>query len=227
MATLYTRRLRILLLYGCLIIAGVGLRAEVNFSVAPVATDGETTREVARKIYEKTEQILTRNSAAAAGSEDVFTVKAYLSPGNRSESSGLVREITSISGEFTLVAMNKIDGAKYYSVTVPVKAALKSDSQDAMVALANSIRPTDAVYTRFVRVAREKVSQYYEEHCGEIINRARSLKASGLTIDAMVYLTGVPPSAPCYEDVISLLSDLRSTIDNPAENTSSSTDQDP
>lgn len=219
MATSYSCRLRIILLYGFLIISGLVLRAEVNFSVAPVATEGETTREVARKIYEKTEQILTRNSAAA-GSEDVFTVKAYISPGNRSESSGLVREITSISGEFTLVAMNKIDGAKYYSVTVPVKAALKSDSQDAMVALANSIRPTDAVYTRFVRVAREKVSQYYEEHCGEIINRARSLKASGLTIDAMVYLTGVPTSAPCYEEVISLLSDLRSTLDKPAENIS-------
>lgn len=197
--------------------AGFSVAAQVNFYVEPVSPEGDITEDAAKIIYRKTEQILTRNSAAAAGVADVFGVRAYLNVTGKNSSSGLVRDVTSISGEFTLVAENTIDGARYYSVTVPVKTALKSGGQTPIVALANAIRPTDAVYTRFVRLAREKAEEYYAEHCNEVIGRANTLAASGQTLVAMTYLTGVPAVAPCHEESVTLLDGLRKLLDKPSE----------
>lgn len=186
--------------------------AQVHFEVLPVVTEGDITPEAAKIIYRKTEQILTRNSAAAAGAADVFAVQAKLTVTGKNETSGLVRDITSISGDFMLEAINKVDGSKYYSVTVPVKGVAKSGTSP-IIALANAIKPTDAVYTRFVRLAREKVDEYYSEHCEEVIGRAKTLAESGQLVVAMVYLTGVPPTAPCHEEALELIAILRSNID--------------
>ena len=188
--------------------------AQVNFSVSPVRVEGGITEEAATVVYDKTVQILTRNSASASGAVDVFTVEPALSVTGQSQTSGLVRDISTVSGELVLVARNKVDGARYYSVTVPLKAASKSGNSDAVLALANSIKPTDAVFTRFVRVAREKVDEYYSDHCSEVLGRAQTLAASGQTALAMIYLTGVPASAPCHEESVEYIAALRGKIDD-------------
>lgn len=187
---------------------------QANFSVVPVEVDGDITEEAAKVIFRKTEQILTRNSAAAAGVADVFAVQAKLTVTGKSESSGLVRNISSLTGELTLIALNKIDAAKYYSVTVPLEAASKGGGESAAVlALANSIKPNDAVYTRFVRVAREKVEEYYADHCQEVLDRAKNLAHSGQYAFAMVYLTGMPSSAPCHGEALTIIDGLRAKLD--------------
>ncbi len=189
-------------------------QGQANFSVLPVSVEGDVTEEAAKVIFRKTEQILTRNSAGAAGKADVFAVQAKLTVTNEAHSSGLVREITSISGELQLVALNKVDNAKYYSVTVPVQAALKGNSDGgAILALANAIKPMDAVYTRFVRVAREKIEEYYSEHCSEVIGRATNLGLSGQYQAAMIYLTGMPASAPCHDEALELIASFKAKID--------------
>lgn len=201
---------------------------QANFSVTPVLVEGDITEEAAKVIFRKTEQILTRNSAGAAGAADIFEVQPKLTITNKAQSSGLVREITSVSGELQLVALNKVDNAKYYSVTVPLQAASKGGGESAAVlALANSIKPTDAVYTRFVRLAREKIEEYYSDHCSEIIGRATSLGLSGQYEVAMIYLTGMPASAPCHDEALELIAGLKLKIDQnkPAEGTAKDKDE--
>lgn len=201
-----------------IMVASVGVAlstsAQVNFSVSPVTVEEGLTESAARVVYDKTVQILTRNSAAAAGAADVFMVEPSLSVTGKAQTSGLVRDISTVSGELVLVARNKVDGARYYSVTVPLKAASKSGNSDAVLALANSIKPTDAVFTRFVRLAREKVEEYYSDHCSEVLGRAQTLAASGQTALAMIYLTGVPASAPCHEESVEYIAALRNKIDD-------------
>ena len=188
--------------------------AQANFSVIPVKVEGDVTEEAAKVVFRKTEQILTRNSAAAAGAADVFAVQAKLTVTEKMASSGLVRQINAVSGELQLVALNKVDNAKYYSVTVPLEGVSKGGGEAAAVlALANAIKPTDAVYTRFVRVAREKIEEYYSDHCSEIIGRAQNLGLSGQYAAALVYLTGMPASAPCHEEALELIAALRAKID--------------
>lgn len=188
--------------------------AQVNFSVIPVFVEGDITEDAAKIIYRKAEQFLTRNSAGAAGAVDVFAVQAKLSVTDMAKSSGLVREISSVSGEWTLTAVNKVDNSKYYSVTVPLEAVLKGmENGGPALALANAIKPTDAVYTRFVRVAREKIDEFYSEHCSEIIGRASNLALSGQYDLALTYLNGMPAAASCHDEALDLISGLRNKID--------------
>lgn len=214
--SIYLRRLLLVILVVGASVASV--RGEVMFQVVPVEVEGDVTVEAAKVIFRKCEQIMTRNSAAAAGAADVFGVRAKLTLTGEAKTSGMVRDITSASGELSLIAFNKVDNAKYYSVTVPLNAAIKGGGEGAAVlALANSIKPTDAVFTRFVRVAREKVEEYYSEHCEEVIERAKALGLSGQYATAMVYLTGMPSFAPCHEDALELIAGLRSKIDTKIE----------
>lgn len=188
--------------------------AQANFSVMPANVEGDVTEEAAKVVFRKTEQILTRNSAAAAGNADVFAVQPKLTITDKATSSGLIRQINTVSGELQLVALNKVDNAKYYSVTVPLEGVAKGGGQSAAVlALANSIKPTDAVFTRFVRVAREKIEEYYSDHCQEIIGRASNLGLSGQYAAALVYMTGMPASAPCHEEALEIIDALRSKLD--------------
>lgn len=208
-------QLRLLTVLLCFSAAIPSVWSQANFSVIPVEVEGDITPDAAKVIFRKTEQILTRNSAGAAGVCDVFAVRAKLTVGEKLKSSGMVRDITSLSGELTLTAINKVDDAKYYSVTVPLQAAVKgSEETGAVLALANSIKPTDAVFTRFVRLAREKIEEYYSDHCSEVIGRASSLAMSGQYAVAMVYLTGMPASAPCHEEALELIAGLRTKIDS-------------
>lgn len=208
---------KLLVLASLLLTIAVEVMAQANFAVLPVMVEGDVSEEAAKVIFRKTEQIMTRNSAGAAGAADVFAVQAKLNVTDRSVSSGLVREISSVSGELTLTALNKVDNAKYYSVTVPLEAVSKGDGADAALALANTIKPTDAVYTRFVRLAREKIDEYYSDHCSEIIGRAQNLGLSGQYASALVYLTAMPASAPCHEEALELIAALKAKIDAEVE----------
>lgn len=208
-------RCRVLTAVLTLVASALGALAQANFAVLPVRAEGDISVEAAKVIFRKTEQILTRNSAGAAGAADVFAVEAKLTVTDKAQSSGLIRQINSVSGELQLVALNKVDNAKYYSVTVPLEAVVKDSGESgAVLALANSIKPTDAVFTRFVRVAREKVEEYYSDHCSEIIGRANNLGLSGQYATALVYLTGMPASAPCHEEALELIAALRAKIDS-------------
>ena len=208
-------RCRVLTAVLTLIASALGALAQANFAVLPVRAEGDISVEAAKVIFRKTEQILTRNSAGAAGAADVFAVEAKLTVTDKAQSSGLVRQINSVSGELQLVALNKVDNAKYYSVTVPLEAVVKDGGESAAVlALANSIKPTDAVFTRFVRVARDKVEEYYSDHCSEIIGRANNIGLSGQYATALIYLTGMPASAPCHEEALELIAALRAKIDS-------------
>lgn len=183
--------------------------SQTQFSVIPVTAEGEISEEAANIVSRKIGQILTRNSACAAGAADVFAVRANLAVTDKSASSGLVREISSALGELTLTALNKVDGAEYYSISVPVKAVTKSGGEaGVIVALAKAIKPTDSVYTRFVRVAREKIAEYYSGHCNDIIARAKNLIQSGQAETARIYLSGISPAAPCHDEALELLSGL-------------------
>lgn len=188
--------------------------AEVQFNVARPASGSGLSDEVSELLVKKTEQILTRNSAAAAGAFDVFVVEPSLTVGDVLTSSGTVREVKTLSGEFTLVARNALDGARYYSVTVPLKTVVKSMTAGGeALALAKAIRPTDAVFTRFVRTARENAERYFEDHCDEVIARATAIGVAGGEEAAIIYLLGVPASAPCAEDAAGLIAGCRMRLE--------------
>ncbi|MDE7160906.1 MAG: hypothetical protein K2O24_08720 [Muribaculaceae bacterium] len=147
-----------------LLAAGVStMGAQTRFRMLPVKTGGEITQEVADALRGKTEEILTRNSALAPDTAGhPFEIRADLTVTGKDRTSGLVRNVTTATGELTLTILNSSDGTPCHSVTVPLKSVLNGGSGNMVAeALVRSIRPADTVYTRFIRVARERIAAMY------------------------------------------------------------------
>ena len=189
--------------------------AEVNFSAGRPEGAAATDPAVYEVLLKKTEQILTRTSAGAAGAVDVFVMRPSLTVGDKASTEGLVRNVNTLTGEFTLTAFNAIDGSTYNSVTVPLNVVAKGSGQSDALMFARSVKTTDAAFVRFIRQTRERIDAFYAEHCQEIITRAEALKAAGQPAVAQIYLLGVPASAPCAQEAISLIADCEDQMRPP------------
>lgn len=124
----------------------------------------EGSEESKSKLKTKVEQILGRNGAGAGGQRDVFIVEPVLTETDRSTSEGLVRNVASISGELSLTARHRYSDAVFYSAAVPLNVSVTGVDADAMLLLAQAIKPTDAAYVRFVRNARKHAFDYGAIH---------------------------------------------------------------
>lgn len=180
----------------------------IQFGVGKVDNGSKMSDQVKELLITKVSQILNRNSAAAGGDFGAFVVTPILTLGDENTTSGLARNFSVVTGELTLTAMNRDDKSEYYSVTVPLKANNRNTSDDALMALAKSIKPSDAVYVRFIRTARENISKSFEKDCEEVVSRAKAIYASGRLEDAISLLMAIPPSSSCNEDVLELLEGL-------------------
>lgn len=75
-------------------------------------------------------------------------------------SSGLVRNVTLVKGALTLMAVSRDNTeAIWHSARIPLEATTTGESQPPAILLAERINVNDAVYVRFVRVARRKISE--------------------------------------------------------------------
>lgn len=70
------------------------------------------------------------------------------------------------------------------------------------------IRATDPIYTRFIRIARQKIQDYYAVNCATILQKAQSLYSLKRYEEALSYLSAISESVPCYEQASVLQAEL-------------------
>lgn len=170
--------------------------SEIMFGVR--IPDGDPSSDAIKGVLEnKLTQLLGRCGAGAAGNRDPFVVEPVVSLTEEKTSEGLVRNVSSISGELSLTARHRYSDAAFYNTTVPLNAVAKGSGQDALGLLAKSIKPSDAVYVRFVRNARKKVFDYGKLH-PEIydIPEAPGAPADTVVVVVAVPVAVVPPDTP-------------------------------
>lgn len=179
----------------------------INFSVQPLSGESELSEASQEMLQNKLKQIITRNSAGAANDYNVFVIEPVITVLDKQSTSGLMRNTTLVKGELTLVAKNKIDGSMYHSAVVSVsgQAAEGADPYKAMI---SALRTTDPVYTRFIRIARQKIQDYYAANCATILQKAQSLYNLKKYPEALSYLSAVSESVPCYEQASVLQTEL-------------------
>ena len=146
----------------------------VQFNIDPLPDDTEVSAGAAKLLETRLKQILTRNSAGAAQEQNVFAIRPELSILEKKTTAGLIENVTLVKGELTLVAINRIDGCLYHSVSIPLSGQAKV-TDDPYKAMIQGIKSTDPQFSRFIRVAREKIDTYYAENCGVIMQKAQSL----------------------------------------------------
>lgn len=186
-------------------------QAKVMFRVqAPDSP--EISEQVAKNLTTKIRTAMTRNSAAAAGDMDVFVIEPTITITDMDSSSGTMQTITACYGELTLVAMNQCDGAEYHSVTIPVKGTVVGDKEKAMLDMIANIRPVDPAFTKFVRIAREKIQTHYSNNCAAIVTKAQTLFDSGEYETCVSYLSAISEVLPCYDQASAILVEANKRI---------------
>ena len=187
-------------------------QSEIRFRIEPVS-DSRLSDEARTSIDLRLEQAFNRTGAIMNNSSNVFAIIPKLEFQEAVQSEGLVQEVARMKATLTLTAVNTADGVQYHSATIPLSASATGGADVAMKALARSLKPTDPVFVRFTRNAREKIAAHYTDNCQAILKKALMLAELGQYEEAISYLMGVPENVPCYDEActmtINLLSYLR------------------
>lgn len=170
----------------------------INFTaVEPV--EGDMSQDVAKALKLKVEQILSRNGAGATSMYNAFVVEPQLNLLDEMSTEGLIRNVSLIKAELTLLAKNTLDGSLYGSIVVPISGSGKGSKNETLRSLIANIKANDTQYSRFIRNARQKVIDHYTQNCGTVIQKAQVMINTDRYNDAIAYLGCVPETVPCYE----------------------------
>ena len=192
------------------LLAGEGVCAQENaikFNLLPMESD-ELPAPTVSTLSRKLATALDRSQASTEDAYNVFAVRPVITLTDAAETEGMIREVARVAADMTISAFNTVDGTVYHSVTVPLKGTATGGKEAAMKSMVNSMKPTDPVYVRFVRTARTRISDYYAENCGLIIEQARKLMTLQRYAEAANYLSGVPASVACYDQASVLLEEI-------------------
>lgn len=186
-------------------------QGKIQFHISR-SSQKDITENVANALDLKLKQIMNRNSAASADMYNVFTIEPAIELTDVLTTDGLVQNVSVAQGNLTLVAKNMVDGMMYYSMTIPVKGDAVGNGEKAMLKMISNIKTTDAAYTRFIRIARQKIDEYYAANCGLILQQAQRLVEQERYDEAKSYLSAVSVSLPCYEQASALEAEIAKFI---------------
>ncbi|WP_291529816.1 hypothetical protein [Bacteroides sp. UBA939] len=156
----------------------------------------------------KVEQILARNNAGVASLYNAFVIQPELVLGETRKTEGLLRDVTLVTGEFSLTARNKYDDSVYGTAVIEVQGDATGSTDDAIASLISSIKVTDPAFVRFIRNTRKHITEFYQQNCPIIIEKARVMIDAGMLREAGAYLSVVPETVPCYGDILKMLQEI-------------------
>lgn len=180
---------------------------EIHFVAGMPAQNGMPADAV-NALKLKVEQIIARNNAGATSVHNAFVIQPELVLGETKKTEGLLRDVTLVTGEFSLTARNKYDGSVYGTVVIDVQGDATGSKDAAIGSLISSIKVTDPAFVRFIRTTRKRIAEFYARNCPAILQKARGMIAAGAPAEAADYLAALPATAPCYEEATVLLAEI-------------------
>ncbi len=137
---------------------------ESDVAFTAIKPDGENMTEAQKTaLFGKIERIIAKNNAGTTSDHNAFGIKADIDILDKKSSAGLVRNVTVLTAEVTLTAFNTEDGSIYYSNSVKLETDVVGDARQAMDKLISSIKVTDPQFVRFIRTARKRIAQWYND----------------------------------------------------------------
>ena len=180
--------------------------SNIQFSLLRTAQT-DIPASVADALDTKLKAMLTRNSAAAGGSDNVFVIEPVLEAGESLSAEGPIRQVT----------MSRVDGSLYYSLTLSLRGHSAGNIEQALRSMVDNIKVTDKRFTRFIRLARQKIDDYDAANCATILLKAKALHESGRTQEAISYLSAVSAALPCYEQAAALMAEIKAQEPQPRD----------
>ena len=193
-------------LWALLLLVSLGAAAQDNIHfVAGTPTQKGLSQKNMDALKLKVEQIIARNNAGTASLYNAFVIQPELVLGETKKTEGLLRDVTLVTGEFSLTARNKYDDSVYGTAVIEVQGDATGSKDDAIASLISGIKVTDPAFVRFIRTTRKRIADFYQQNCPVIIKKAEVLIDAGLLNEAADYLSIVPETVPCYDEVFGIL----------------------
>ena len=109
-------------LWALLLLVSLGAAAQDNIHfVAGTPTQKGLSQKNMDALKLKVEQIIARNNAGTASLYNAFVIQPELVLGETKKTEGLLRDVTLVTGEFSLTARNKYDDSVYGTAVIEVQ----------------------------------------------------------------------------------------------------------
>lgn len=164
--------------------------------VLPQNIDGVQNSQIS-KIESKIIQITSEYSVAAVGYHQNFVIYPKFMIYDIEIVEGGLQKITVVDCELSLYIKQVDNNMVYSSLSIPLKGSGKSKEE----AISNAIRKIpakDSRYDDFIQKGKNRIIDYYEAKCSDILTQSESLVKMQRYDEAMALLYYVPEQVSCY-----------------------------
>ena len=151
------------------------------------------------KLESKMRQIVIQNGMDGAAHFANFCIVANLTEESKEVISGL-RPLVTLTSELELYIGNNYTGEKFASTSIILNGAGNNESK-AYTAAFNRINTSNAQVQTFLKEAKRKIYEYYENQIPNILSLARQYSINREYEEALCLLTSVPICCKQYDDV--------------------------
>lgn len=195
---------KIALLAVCLAAFAIGtqgapaLRVPLTVAVPEQAEYVPLTAQAA--LADKMRQIVNLNGMGATDDAGQFFLTCVLSVTDKQVVGGAPVKIAQ-KVDVTLYVADAFNQKVFGMLTVPVRGVGDNETKSVLAAV-RQLSPAQPAIKGFIADANAKILSYYEEHCDQIRQKARSLAKARAYEQAFFQLSLVPEQCACYADIL-------------------------
>lgn len=167
--------------------------------IMPEHVDGLNTSQLS-KLETKITQIVSSSGLAASGYNNNFVIYPKFAIYETNVVEGGIQNITISTCEISLFIKQVDNNILFSSISKQVKGS----GNNELTAITNAISkiPTeDKDFKTFIEIGKNKIIQYYQSKCQDIISKSESLMKMQKYEDALGLLLTVPEEVSCYNKV--------------------------
>lgn len=172
---------------------GISLAAYVPAQVEGIPASAK------KMLLNRLTQIITKNGI----SNNVYNSRFVLAPNIDVVSKDITPTAppkTALNLNVTLYIGDGISGTLFASQSIELKGVGTNENK-AYIAAIKRLSPKNADVLAFVETGKEKIIEYYNNNCSNIIKQASALEAQNQFEEALILLTNVPEASTCFNKV--------------------------
>ncbi|WP_103865081.1 hypothetical protein [Aquimarina sp. I32.4] len=201
------------LLYIALLLVGTTLVAQQKKTNDGISLAAYVPRQVegipssARNmLVNRLTQVITKNGI----SDNVYNARFILAP----NISVLSKDITATAPPKTALNLNVtlyigdgISGNLFASQSIELKGVGTNENK-AYISAIKRLNPKNPEIIEFVEKGKQKIIEYYNKNCNQVLKKATALEAQNQFKQALAVLTNVPESSTCFNKIKSKIASL-------------------
>lgn len=179
--------------------------------VMPENLEGLTASQLS-KLESKITQITTRAGLAANSYNQTFVIYPKFAIYESQVVEGGMQNITVLTAELSLYILQTTTNVLFASVSKPLKGSGKS-REAAITQLISQIPVSDKAFAAFIDEGKQKIIQYYETNCNNIVKKADSYIQRQQYDQALGLLMSVPEEvSACYDKILNKAIDTHQAL---------------